>query len=318
MDTIRWGILSTARIAGQFARDLAHVEGAELVAVGSRTAASAEAFAREHGVPRTHGSYRALYDDPDVDAIYVATPHTLHAPNAADALRAGKAVLCEKPLTTTPAEARALVAVAEETGSYLLEGMWTHFLPAVRQAKAWVEAGRIGRVLHVKADFGYPIPYAPDAREYAVDLAGGALLDVGIYPVAFAWLVFGRDPERVEVVARRAPNGVEDDLVAVFDYGDATATLGCSFRTRLRNEAVIVGETGYIALPDFFRARTCSLYRLDERVDRYEDDRRGGGYEFEAAAVGDDLRAGRRESPVVPLAASVGFQEHMARVRERM
>lgn len=318
MDTVRWGIVSTGRIAHAFARDLAHVEGACLHAVASRTEESARAFASEHGVPRAHGSYRALFDDPEVDAVYVATPHTLHAENAADALRAGKAVLCEKPLTTTPEEARTLVRTAEETGGYLLEAMWTHFLPAIRRARGWVAEGRIGRVLHVKADFGYPLPYRPEAREYAADLGGGTLLDMGVYPIALAWLFLQQDPTEVHAVARYAPNGVEDDVTVLFEYPEAVATLGSSFRCRLRNEAVVVGDEGYVAIPDFFRARECSLYRLDERVDHFEEDRQTTGFNHEAAAVGEDLRAGRQQSEIVPWAASLAFQDHMARVRARI
>jgi predicted dehydrogenase len=318
MDTIRWGIVSTGRIARAFARDVAHVEGARLHAVASRTQERAADFAREHDVPRAYGSYHDLFDDPEVDVVYIATPHTLHAVNAADALRAGKAVLCEKPLTTSPEEARALIRVAEETGGYLVEGMWTYFLPAIRQAQAWVAEGRIGRLLHVKADFGYPLPYRPEAREYAADLAGGALLDMGVYPIAFAWRFLQQDPAAIHAIARRAPNGVEDDVTLLFEYPEATASLGCSFRCRLRNEAVVVGDEGYIAIPDFFRAHECSLYRLDERIDHFEERRDTIGFVYEAAAVGDDLREGRQQSEVVPWAASLTFQDHMARVHERI
>lgn len=315
VDSTRWGIVSTGRIAHQFAQDLVHVENGRLVAVASRSQDRAAAFAVEHGADRAHGSYQALFEDADVDAVYVATPHTLHAQNAADALRAGKAVLCEKPLTTTPEDARALVGVAQETGGYLVEAMWTYFLPAIRKAQEWISQERIGRICHVKADFGYPVPYDPEGREYAPHLAGGSLLDMGVYPVALAWLFLRQHPLEVHVVARHAPTGVDDDVVMVFDYPDAVATLGCSFRCRLGNTAYLIGEEGRIVIPDFFRARECSLYHLDERVDHFVDGRRSLGLAYEAAAVGDDLRAGRRQSEVVPWEASLAFQDHMARVR---
>jgi len=317
MKTIRWGIVSTGKIARKFGRDFRFVEGGELVAVASRAEASARSFASEYGIQRAHASYRALFEDPDVDAVYVATPHTLHASNALEAMRAGKAVLCEKPITTTPAECRSLMEEAAATGSYLMEAMWTYFLPAVRKAKEWAESGRIGTIRHVKADFGYPVPFNPVSRLFDPNLAGGVLLDMGIYPVAIAWHFLGADPERVSVTARRAINGVDDDVVMVFDYQDAVATLATSFRCRLQNAAYIIGEEGYIAIPDFWRARECALFRMDEEVDRFTDSRQSLGYNFETAAVIADLRRGRTQSATVPWATSMKLQEHMALVAER-
>lgn len=315
---IRWGILATGRIADWFVSDFGAVANGEVVAVASRTQAKADAFARRHGVARAYGDYGELLANPDVDVVYIATPHTAHLINATDALRAGKAVLCEKPLTVTPDECRTLIAAVEETGGYLMEAMWTYFLPAIRRAQAWVAAGRIGRIRHIKADFGYPLPYAPDRREYDADLGGGALLEMGIYPVALAWLFLRRDPETIQVTARTAPNGVEDDVVAVFDYGDCMASLATSFRCKLQNWAYIIGEEGYIAIPDFWRARTCYLYRLDERIDAFTDGRADQGFSFEAVAVGDDLLTGKRQSDVVSLADSLKFQEHVARIKARI
>ena len=314
MSTTRWGILSTGNIAHTFARDLRHVPDAELVAVGSRSQDSADAFAREHGIPHAHASYERLYADPDVDAVYIATPHTLHLANGAGALRAGKAVLCEKPLTATPETSRELIRVAEETGGYLLEAMWTHFLPAIQTASQWVREGRIGALRHVRADFGYPTPYDPESRLYSPALGGGSLLDLGIYPIALAWRFLQQHPENVYAIAHRAPTGVDDEVSMLFRYPEAMATLGCSFRGRLGNRAEIVGEKGTILIPDFFRASECSLYCQDKRVDHFEDGRESAGYAFEAAAVGSDLRAGRQQSEVFPWAASLAVQDHMARV----
>ena len=318
MTPIRWGILGTGTIAHTFAQDLPYAEGAVLHAVGSRTDASARAFAEAHGAPVAHGSYDALVADPDVDAIYIATPHSLHLANASAVLRAGKGVLCEKPLTPTPEDSRALIAVAEETGGYLLEAMWTHFLPAVQTALGWVREGRIGTVRRLHADFGYPTPYDPHSRIFDPALAGGALLDLGVYPIALAWLFLGQHPDEIQVTARYAPTGVDDDVAMIFSYPEAVATLGCSFRCRMGNAAVIAGEDGWIRLPDFFRARECSLYRMDERVDHYEDGREHAGYAYEAEAVGRDLRAGRQQSETVPWASTLAVQDQMARVLAAM
>jgi predicted dehydrogenase len=315
---IRWGILSTARISHQFARDFAHAAGGELLAVASRSTDKARDFAAQYGIPRAYGDYSDLLADADIDAVYVSTPHTLHLPNSLAVIAAGKAVLCEKPLTVNPEQARALVGAAESSGAYLMEAMWTWFLPAIRTALAWMETGRIGRLLHVKADFGYPMPYDPAARVYAAELAGGCLLDMGIYPIALAWLFTRQDPRRIDAWAHFAPNGVEDDVLMHFDYGDCQASLASSFRCKLPNTAWIVGEEGLIRIPRFWRARECSLYRLDERIDHFVDQRDGQGFEFEIEAVNRDLRDGLKQSRTMTWADSIRFQEHLAGVFREM
>ena len=272
-------------------------------------------MAEKHDIPDAHDGYEALYGNHEVDAVYVATPHTLHLQHAGDALRAGKAVLCEKSLTTSADECRQLMDIAKTSGSYLMEAMWTWFLPAIRKAKEWADDGRIGQLRHIKADFGYPLPYSPDSREYNADLAGGCLLEMGIYPVALAALFAGRDPESIEVIARYAPNGVEDDVVAFLDYPDFVATIATSFRCKLQNGACIVGDSGYIVIPDFFRARECELWVLDNRVEHFEADRNGNGFEYQVDAVNRDLIAGRGQSEIMPLSESLRFQVHMDRIR---
>ncbi len=317
MRKIRWGILSTARIAHRFAEDLAYVENGELAAVASRSAKTAADFADRHGIASAYSSYEQLYNDPDIDAIYVATPHSLHLENTTDALRAGKHVLCEKPLTISVEEVDTLMSVVAETGSYLMEAMWTWFLPAIRQALAWFEAGEIGQLRHIKSDFGYPMPYSADSREYNAELGGGVVPDMGIYPIAMAYLFTRSDPDRIDVVSRSAPNGVEDDVVAIFNYKDYVATLSTSFRCKLPNRTYIVGDKGYIMIPDFWCAREGHLYRVDEHIDSFVDDRESHGFNYEAMAVGNDLLQGRRESAVVPLSVSRSFQEHIAAIKVR-
>lgn len=316
MNKVSWGVVSTGRIANSFAQDCLLSEHSEIAAVGARNLSSAEAFASKYDIGKACEGYQALFDDPNIDAVYIATPHTLHFDHASAALRAGKAVLCEKPMTVSAAESNRLLQVAHETGSYLLEAMWTWFLPAIRTARRWVDDGRIGNLLHVKADFGYPQVYAPDKREYDAGLAGGCLLEMGIYPVAIADYFFQREPDAITATARFAPNGVEDDVSMIYDYGeDGVATLGTSFRCRQPNHAFIVGDAGYIAIPDFFRASECHLYVLDQQVDTFNDGRSSIGFEYEIAAVEDDLFAGRIQSPIVPLETSLRFQRVMDATR---
>lgn len=317
MRKIRWGILSTARIAHRFAEDLAYVENGELAAVASRSEKTATDFADRHGIATAYSSYEQLYNAPDIDAIYVATPHSLHLENTTDALRAGKHVLCEKPLTMSVEEVDTLMSVAAESGSYLMEAMWTWFLPAIRKALAWFEAGEIGQLRHIKSDFGYPMPYSADSREYNAELGGGVVPDMGIYPIAMAYLFTRSDPDCIDVVSRSAPNGVEDDVVAIFNYKDYVATLSTSFRCKLPNRTYIVGDKGYIMIPDFWCAREAHLHRVDEHIDSFVDDRESHGFHYEAMAVGNDLLQGRRESAVVPLSVSRSFQEHIAAIKVR-
>jgi predicted dehydrogenase len=317
MKKIRWGILSTARIAHQFAEDFAYVENGSLTAVASRSEETATKFAARHSIATAYSSYEQLYDDPDIDAIYIATPHSLHLQNAADALRAGKAVLCEKPLTISVAEVDKLMSIAADTGGYLMEGMWTWFLPAIQRALGWYEAGQIGRLRHIKSDFGYPfLPFSADRREYNAALGGGVLSEMGIYPIAMAYLFTRSDPVSIDVVSRNAPNGVEDDVVAVLNYDDFTTTLSTSFRCKLPNQTYIIGDKGHIVIPDFWCARECHLYQVDERKESFVDQRESRGYDYEATAVGNDLLQGRSESAIMPLAVSRVFQEHIAAIKK--
>jgi predicted dehydrogenase len=236
MKKIRWGIVGAGRISNTFAKDMKFVLRGEIKAVAARSLDSAKRFADKYDIPQAYGGYQALFDDPDIDAVYIATPHSCHLQNAKDAMLAGKAVMCEKPFTITPEECIELMEVANKTNTYLMEAMWTYFLPAIQKAYAWVAEGRIGRIHHLKADFGYPqLPYEETRREYDKSLAGGCLLEMGIYPIALSHLFMRKDPTAIHVVARKAPNGVEDDLAILFNYDNAVATLGTSFRCKLQN-----------------------------------------------------------------------------------
>ncbi len=267
-----------------------------------------------------YSNYDELLDDPDIDAVYIATPHTMHFQNAADAIAAGKHVLCEKPFTVGESDSRRLFHLANQRSVFMMEAMWTYFLPAIRKAQDWVQLGHIGRVRQLKADFGYPqLPYSPDRREYNAELGGGCLLEMGIYPVAIAWLFLQQDPDDIQVICRKAPNGVEDDVQMLFNYGDndsgCSATLATSFRSKLQNWAYIIGEEGYIAIPDFWRANECRLYELDDCVDHFRDGRKSLGLDYETVAANEDILAGRQQNRIMPWSNTLRFQEHMSRVK---
>jgi predicted dehydrogenase len=317
MAKIRWGIVSAGTIANTFAADMAHVSNAEVCAVAARAQTSANEFAARHGIAKAYQGYENLFADPDIDAIYVATPHTLHLPNAADALRAGKAVLCEKPITTSAAECQSLLNIARDTDAYLMEAMWTWFLPAIRRAKEWVDAGRIGELRHIKAELGYPKPYDPQSRLYDTSLAGGCLLDMGIYPIAIARYFTESNPDSLQVVSRHAPNGVDDDVAMLFNYDNCIATLTTSFRCKLPNTAYIVGSEGFIVIPHCWSARECQLFVMHDQVDEFVHERRGSGFEFQIESVSNDILQGYKQSKVVTHATSLAFQQDMDRVRAK-
>lgn len=308
MEKLRWGILSTGRIAEWFCGDFHKVTDAELVAVCSRTQESADKFAQQFGIKKAFASYDSMLADPDIDCIYIGTPHTLHFENAKAALLASKAVLCEKPLTVGAEECRRLIDIANKTDCYLMEAMWTYFLPAMRKAKEWCDTGRIGEILHIKTDFGYPVPYDPQQREYDASLGGGCLLEMGIYPVAISSFFANGRPKLIEAIGGRAPNGVEDDVTAILKIGDVTATIGTSFKARLRNAAHIIGTDGYIVIPDAFRCHECFLYKIDDCLDHFVAARETRGYAYQAISMCEDIRRGNKQPSIVPHDRSLAFQ----------
>lgn len=310
----RWGIVSTGRMAEWFCDDFGSVHNGQLGAVCSRKIESAQLFANKYNIPKAYGSYDELLADNDIDVVYIATPHTAHKQGIIQALNAGKNVVCEKPLVTRVADAHEVFEAARRTNRYLMEALWTWHLPAMQTAKAWVRAGRIGRLVHVKTDFGYPVPYSPTQREYEKKDAGGALREMGIYPVAIARWFIDKPYKELHVVHQEAPNGVEYDLTAVFDYGDITATLATSFRCRMRNAAYILGEEGYIVLPDAFRGSEAQLFKIDDQIDHFQANRTERGYHYQAIAVGEDIMAGRLESPIVSHQDSLTIQQDMAAI----
>ncbi|NNL57695.1 MAG: Gfo/Idh/MocA family oxidoreductase [Pseudomonadales bacterium] len=313
---VRWGLLGPGVIAHTFARDIAFADNAELHAVASRSLSRAQGFAQQYGIARAYGNYQQLYQDPAIDAIYIATPHTLHLQQTLHGIAAGKSVLCEKPLTVSSRECEQIICAAANAAVTVVEGMWTLFLPAIQQAAQWLAQGRIGKLQQVHSSFGYPFDYDPQARAFNASLGGGCLLDMGIYPLALAWQFIGQRPQQIDAVARYAANGVENDVAMVLDYGAVSASLATSFTARLPNTTYLAGSAGYIAIPDSFRASECYLFQGDREVDCFKDARRGSGFEYQIRAVSDSILTGERESATIPLAHSLELQQQMERVRQ--
>jgi predicted dehydrogenase len=249
MHAIRWGIMGTGAIAATFARGLTDLPDAVLVAVGSRTAQAAEQFGARFGVPRHHASYAALAADPEVDAVYIATPHPFHYPNARLCLAAGKAVLCEKPFTLNAREAAALIEEARARGVFLMEAMWTRCLPLFVRLRELLAAGAIGTPRMVQADFNFRTAVQPRSRLFDLELGGGALLDVGVYPVSLASMVFGT-PTAITSQAHIGTTGVDEQCGLVLHHADgALAVLTAAIRTGGPNAALIRGTNGSIQIP---------------------------------------------------------------------
>jgi predicted dehydrogenase len=316
---VRWGIIGTGRIAAAFAGDLALLPDAELVAVGSRSQAGADAFADRFGIAHRHPTYQALVDDGDVDAVYVSTPHPMHHAGALLAIRAGKAVLVEKPFTINAAEARELVAEARARGTFLMEAMWTRFLPHVVRIRELIAEGRLGAVRSLLADHGQWFTKDAAHRLFAPELGGGALLDLGIYPVSFASMLFGR-PKVITAVSDQAFTGVDAQTAIVLQYeGGQQAVLFTSLETRTPTHASISGTEARIEIDKFFLAPApFRLIDRDGNEELFDIAHDGRGSRHQAAEVGRCLREGRTESDVMPLDETISIMETLDEVRRQI
>ncbi|TQS43170.1 Gfo/Idh/MocA family protein [Cryptosporangium phraense] len=314
--TLRWGILGTGGIARTFTSDLRTLDDHEVVAVGSRAAETATAYADEFGIPHAHASYQALADDPDVDVIYVATPHSGHASAALTFIGAGKHVLVEKPFTMDEVEAAEVVAAARAAGVFCMEAMWTRFNPAIARIRDLLADGAIGEVVTVEADFGFPAEYDPAGRLFAPELGGGALLDLGVYPISFASMILG-EPATVLATTGLAPTGVDANTGVLLGYeSGAVAVLHCSLRGLNPIRAAISGTTGRIDIPPtFFRPEKFTLVRTGAEPVTEEFTLPGLGYTFQAEEVARRIRAGETESPLMTLDETLSIMRTLDRAR---
>jgi predicted dehydrogenase len=326
-DTVRWGILATGKIAHTFARDLALVPDAEITAVGSRRPEAARAFAEEHtrGTATAHGSYEALVADPAVDVVYVATPHALHLDNARMAFEAGKHVLCEKPLTLTTADAEELFASAKAHGRFVMEAMWMACHPVIRTVRERLRAGDFGTPRSLRAEIGFRVDAPPEDRMFDPALGGGALLDMGVYPLTFAHLMLG-EAEELSAQAGLAASGIDLDVAIAGRYpGGALAALTASMTSWSSQTAAIATGQGRVELPFSFYAprhatftpRTPDGPGAPMRIDGAERVI-GQGYGNEIAHVNDCLRQGLLESPYVPHAQTLTLMRQLDAVREQI
>jgi predicted dehydrogenase len=309
-EEIRWGVVGPGRIAEKLVQDFAVVDGARAVAVASRSLERAQGFAGRHGLERAYGSYAELVADPDVDVLYVATPHPQHAAVALAAIRAGKALLVEKAFTATTAGATEVVDRARASGVFVMEAMWTRFQPAVVRLRELIADGAIGEVRSVQADLGVQRDFDPADRLFAKELGGGALLDLGVYVVSFAQMVLG-DPDTVTATGSLFESGVDAEASLLLGYADGrSAALLTSLRNALPGQARVFGTAGWIdVLPRFHHPQTIVLHRTGADPQEITLPQLGGGYSHELIEVTECVRAGRTESAVMPLADTLAVQD---------
>lgn len=307
---VRWGILATGSIARHFARDLALVADNPLAAVGSRRPDAARAFGEEFGAARTYGSYEELVADPDVDVVYVATPHSRHLEDVRLCLAAGKHVLCEKALTMNATDSAALVAEARDRGLFLAEAMWMRTNPNIRRVAEIAAAGSIGRVSQVRAELGFTAP-TTNARLWDPALGASALLDVGIYPLTFAHLLLG-GPVDIAAAGVLSDRGTDVNAGATLTYASgAVASIAWTQLATGDNRATVAGDAGLIEVPGrFHHPAGFSVTRGDEREEIAEPVT-GRGYAHEIQEVAACLRAGSTESTLLPLDETVAIQRQM-------
>lgn len=312
---IRWGVLGPGSIARKFATGLQSLSDAQLVAVGSRSQASADKFGDEFGVPRRYASYAELANDPDVDAIYVATPHSFHQEHTQLCLRAGKAVLCEKPFAINAAQSAAMITTAREVKVFLMEAMWTRFLPLIVRVRELIAEGAIGELRMLWSDFGFRTSVNPSGRLFDPALGGGGLLDVGIYPVSMAAMLLGQ-PNRIASLADLGETGIDEQAGMVLGYpGEKMAILATAVRTTTPMETTIMGSSGSIRIHTPSWCPTRLTLSNQAGVQEIEVPMIGNGYHYEAAEVARCLRAGLTESPTMTLDESLAIMQTLDAIR---
>src|ERR1700693_2477885 len=314
-EPLGWGVMGTGGIAETFAADLTFTDSGRAAAVGSRHMDSANRFADAFDIPNRHASYEALVADPDVDVVYVATPHPMHHSAALLALHAGKPVLVEKAFTMNAAEAQELVATAQAEGLFLMEAMWTRFLPHIAEIRRLLAEGALGEIVTVAADHGQWFAQDPGFRLFAPELGGGALLDLGVYPVSFASMILGT-PSRIVSMSDPAFTGVDAQTSMVFGYDSgAQAVLTCTLRAKSPTRAAIVGSDARVEVEgDFYAPVAVTLVPRNGDPVRVEPVHEGRGLRHQADEVARRLAAGDAESRLMPLDETISIMETMDRV----
>ena len=319
--TIRWGIVGCGGIAAKFAAGAAVVGDVQVVAAASRTPGKAEAFATKHGIGRHYTDYAGLLACDDIDAVYVATTHNFHYECVREVLKAGKPVMCEKPFTVNAREMQSLITLAGDRKLFMMEAMWTRFLPLMDQVRRWLAEGVIGDIKNLRATFGFQFPFDPNHRLLNPDLAGGALLDAGIYPLSFANMVMREKPVEVRALADIGSTGIDEQSACILRYhSGALALVDCEVSAPVVSRAEVVGTKGRIWIADkFLMADTVSLELNDQDpIQKHFPFDNQTGFQFEIDAASDSIRSGLSENPIMPLSDTLQLMETIDEIKAQV
>lgn len=318
MKTIKWGIIGLGNIAGKFASDLARVADSELYAVASRSQDKADAFKKIHGAVKAYGSYEELAQDPDVDVVYIATPHVRHRDDSILCMESGRAVLCEKPFAMNRDQVESMIASAKANDVLLMEAMWTRMMPSFRFVMDEITSGKYGKIKTITADFGFKAPFDAKSRLFDKSLGGGALLDIGIYPIFVALALLGK-PENISAKAKIGKTGVDELNEMTFTYPDDTkAFLSSNVMAKTPTSATILCENGLLYLhPRFHHAQKVTSI-LEGVKTEHSFDLEGIGYTYEIAHVAELLRDGKKESPLMTFDLSRDLISTLDKVKDQI
>ena len=316
---VRWLVLGCGSIAGNFMRDMPFVADGVVEAVASRSKEKAAAFAEKYSVAKSYGSYAEAVKDPDIDAVYIATPHPMHIENALLCIEAGKAVLCEKPLTVNAKEAKILINAAREKKVFLMEAMWTRFLPSTKKFIELIRSGAIGEVRSASINFGFSNSSSDEHRLFNPDLGGGALLDVGIYVVSMASLIFNQLPKSISSQAAIGRTGVDINDSISFNYGDGkVASLQCSVSSYMTSDATVSGTKGHIQLCyPIHCSKEIKVTRMDNMMTTsYPIPFNCNGFNYEIQSVCECIKQGKIENEVMPLDETLSIMQTLDEIRK--
>ncbi len=319
MKQYSWGIIGPGKIANKFATALPIAGNARLHAVASRDLDRARSFAAAHGAPQIYDRYEQLAADPAVDAVYIATPHGFHAENALLCLQHGKAVLCEKPMALNAAQVTSMIAAAQQQRAFLMEAMWTRFLPLMQTVTDLLAAGKIGELKYIRADFGFLASFQPASRLYDLRLGGGSLLDIGIYPLFLCLHLFGK-PDHIRAAGHLSPTGSDDNCQAILNYNDGRcAVIGSTLTCNTSLTAELAGTEGSIRIPaPWYRNDRLTWNRTGHPDDTIVLEPMVNGFEYQIREVTRCLDAQLIESPSMPHSFSLTMSQTMDEIRRQI
>ncbi|GGA62838.1 dehydrogenase [Neiella marina] len=316
----RWGLIGPGRIAHRFAQGLQHQGCGVLQAVASRNVQRASEFAEQYQAPRYYDNYAELLADDEIDGIYIATPHNFHFDTAKACLEAGKPVLCEKPLTVSAAQTETLIELAQRNNTFLMEALWTRMLPVYQQVRKWLNAELIGDVRLVQSNFGFCIDRDPNDRLLNPDLAGGVLLDMGVYNLSMSDWVFGRGPENAQATGLVGNTGVDELMAVNLDFGDQQyGQFVCNFVSKTENHLTIYGSKGHIKVEQMFWDTTqASVVVGEQQVDHFDQPFAASGFEYQTMEAERCIRQGLLESPQIPHQTTLRTMKVMDQLRQQL